>query len=737
MADYSSSSENQDGRVPADTVVAESEHTVEARTSLTDGRRRVLKQGDTFAIFDRIGDINARLSNEQGMYHEGTRFLSKLSLQIDGDRPLMLGSSVKDDNVLLAVDLTNPVLSREGQEDVPHGTLHLFRGTFLWKGVCYQRNRLYNYGRTPLDLILSVEVGADYADVFEVRGEKRERRGMNLEGETTSQHVVLGYRGLDNVERHTRITFSPRPNSVSSESAHFEVHLEPKESKEIYFEIACEVDHESSASLPHPTAYERARTDKEVLSKQHCGIFTSNEQFNDWLGQSTADLHMMLTRTDVDEWYPYAGVPWFSTPFGRDGLITALECLWNMPFIAKGVLQFLARTQATEERPEEDAEPGKILHEMRKGEMAALGEIPFARYYGTVDATPLFVLLAGAYYERTNDVEFIRGIWPNVKRALHWIDTYGDLDGDGFVEYARKTSGGLRNQGWKDSSDAIFREDGTLVDGHVALCEVQGYVYAAKEYASKMANVLGQSGLADRLKREAETLREQFEQVFWCDDINTYALALDGENNPCRVRSSNAGHALFTGVASDQRANYVADTLFDDKSFCSWGIRTIAHSEPRYNPMSYHNGSIWPHDNAIIAAGLGRYGFKDKALDLLTAFFDASLFVDLQRLPELFCGFRRRKGKGPILYPVACIPQAWAAGSVFMLLQACLGLSINAPEKQISFYYPLLPPSLEEIEIRNLGVGDAHVDLLLERHGRDVGVTILDRDGDVEVAVKK
>ncbi len=737
MPDSLGSSDRSNGHPSAETVVREQEHDVQAHTSLTDGRRRVLKQGETFAIFDRIGDIDTRLTNEQGIFHEGTRFLSTLSLRIDGARPLMLGSSVKDDNVLLAVDLTNPVLSREGEKSIPHGTLHLFRGTFLWEGVCYQRNRLYNYGREPLDLILSVEVGADFVDLFEVRGEVREQRGTALETETTSQHVVLGYKGLDDVERHTRIAFSPRPDHVSETSTHYEVHLEPKESKEFYVEIACEIEHERSDLLPHPTAYKRARTDKEHLSEQHCSIYTSNEQFNDWLGQSTADLHMMLTRTGGEEWYPYAGVPWFSTPFGRDGLITALECLWNMPFIAKGVLLFLARTQATAERPEADAEPGKILHEMRKGEMADLGEIPFAQYYGTIDATPLFVLLAGAYYQRTGDLELIRDIWPNIERALHWIDTYGDADGDGFVEYARKSSGGLRNQGWKDSSDAIFRADGTLVDGQVALCEVQGYVYAAKQHASKLARAFGQEAMADRLSREAEALKSQFEDAFWCEEIGTYALALDGEKNPCRVRSSNAGHALFTKIAAEDRASQVAETLFDEKSYCSWGIRTIAHSESRYNPMSYHNGSIWPHDNALIASGFASYGFKDKTLDLLTAFFDASLFVDLQRLPELICGFRRRPGKGPILYPVACIPQSWAAGSVFMMLQSCLGLSINAPNREISFHYPLLPRSIEKIKIENLRVGDARVDLLLRRHGRDVGVTIEDRQGEVEVAVKK
>jgi len=736
MTDSSGSAERPDGPVFSE-VVLEHEHDVQADMSLTDGRRRVLKQGETFAIFDRIGDLAAEVSNEQGLYHEGTRFLSTLKLRIDGGRPLLLGSSVKDDNVLLAVDLTNPVLPREEGEPIRHGTLHLFRGTFLWGGICYQRNRFYNYGRSPIDAILSVELGADFVDLFEVRGETRERRGEILDPEVTSQYVMLGYRGLDDVERHTRLSFSPRPDAVSETAVHYEVHLEPRESKEFYVQIGCEIEQQSTDALPHPTAYKRALADKEELSQQHCDIYTSNEQFNDWLGQSRADLHMMLTRTGEEEWYPYAGVPWFSTPFGRDGLITALECLWNMPFIARGVLQFLARTQATGEEAARDAEPGKILHEMRRGEMAALGEIPFGRYYGTVDATPLFVMLAGAYYQRTGDLELIRDLWPNVERALHWIDSYGDSDGDGFVEYARKSPTGLRNQGWKDSSDAIFRADGSLVDGQVALCEVQGYVYAAKQHASRLARTLGKDAMADRLNREAQELKKKFEQAFWCEEIDTYALALDEENEPCAVRSSNAGHALFTGIASEEHAARVAETLFDEPSFCNWGIRTIAHTESRYNPMSYHNGSIWPHDNAIIASGLAAYGFKLETLDLLTAFFDASLFVDLRRLPELFCGFRRRPGKGPILYPVACIPQSWAAGATFMLLQSCLGLSINAPEREISFHYPLLPPSIEEIQIENLRVGDARVNLLLQRHGRDVGVTILEREGDVTVAVKK
>ncbi len=393
----------------------------------------------------------------------------------------------------------------------------------------------------------------------------------------------------------------------------------------------------------------------------------------------------------------------------------------------------MAATQATEIIPAQDAEPGKILHETRLGELAALGEIPFKRYYGSVDATPLFVMLAGAYYERTGDRFFIESIWPNIELALQWVETYGDVDGDGFVEYHRRSPRGLVHQGWKDSKDAVFHADGMLADGPIALCEVQGYVYAAQRRASELAAILGHVARAEELLRQALALQERFEQAFWCQELSTYAMALDGQKRPCRVRASNAGHCLFTEIASQRLARRTAQTLLGESTYSGWGIRTLDASEVRYNPMSYHNGSVWPHDNALIAYGLSRYGFWESVLKVLTGLFDASLFIDLHRMPELFCGFPLRPGEGPTRYPVACAPQSWAAASVFMLLQACLGLTIKGPSGQIAFSYPHLPEFLQKVQIKNLRVGKGSVDLSIQRYPRNVSISIERREGDVEI----
>ncbi|HQU46102.1 MAG TPA: amylo-alpha-1,6-glucosidase, partial [Pirellulales bacterium] len=728
-----------------------------------DERRRVLKQGDTFAVFDRFGDIKPGGHGEEGLYHEGTRHLSGLVLELNGERPLYLSSNVKEDNALLAIDLTNRDLYDGNHVALQRGSVHLLRVKFLWQGRAYERLRLRNFGRQPAKLSFAWRFAADYADIFEVRGTTRHRRGESEPARVADDQVVLAYRGLDGVVRRTCLQFSPAPHRLTRAQAVFEADLAPGADLAYFLTVSCEHDGQArSVSVPactaagetpapqsaagearapqalsYDAAMQRAVDTLKAARQQACEVTTSNERFNDWLNRSIADLDMMITETRWGR-YPYAGVPWFSTPFGRDGIITALEYLWLAPSLARGVLSYLAQTQASEVHDEQDAEPGKILHETRGGEMAALGEVPFARYYGSVDSTPLFVLLAAAYYQRTADRELIESLWPHIERALAWMRFFGDADGDGFIEYARHSSQGLVQQGWKDSHDSVFHADGSLAKAPIALCEVQGYAYAAQRGAARLAAALGKETEAAQLARHTEQLREKFEQAFWCDELGTYAMALDGDKQPCRVRSSNAGHCLYTGIAHAERARRVAAGLLSDASFSGWGIRTIAAGQPRYNPMSYHNGSVWPHDNALIAKGLARFGLKQEASRILTGLFDASLFVDLSRLPELFCGFPRRPDEGPTLYPVACLPQSWAAAAVFLLLQACMGLRISAPTAQIQFLDPMLPRWLDEVRIRNLQVGPATVDLLLRRHAEDVAVNVLSRKGGaVRVMVEK
>jgi len=709
---------------------------VGATSSLTDTGTRVLKAGDTFVVANRFGDIQPFGLGQQGLYHDGTRFLSRLHLRLPRDRLLLLSSSVRENNLLLSVDLMNPDTEDRAGQRVPHGTLHANRSIFLQSGVYYERLQVTNYGQAAVDVEFVYEFAADFVDLFEVRGTQRARRGSAASPVVGSADVSLQYDGLDGLSRRTRLAFSEPPLRLTGGEAVFRLHLGAQERRTLFVTIACESGEAPRETPTYAEAFEQVEAGLSRQQAAACQIQSSNEQFNVWVERSLADLRMMTTEKETGH-YPYAGVPWFSTTFGRDGIITALQALWVDPDLAKGVLTFLAREQALELDDASDAEPGKILHETRSGEMARLGEIPFGRYYGSIDSTPLFVMLAAEYLDATGDSETIVQLWPAIERALDWIDRYGDRDGDGFVEYARRTEAGLEQQGWKDSHDSVFHADGSPAEGPVALCEVQGYVYAAKLGASRLAAGLGHEALGRRLEEQAEELRQRFDAAFWCDDLGTYALALDGRKRPCRVRSSNAGHCLFTGIALPERAPRVADQLLSEEMFSGWGVRTLASNEVRYNPMAYHNGSIWPHDNAILAQGLARYGFKEHALRIVSGLFHASLFVDLHRLPELFCGFPRQPGEGPTLYPVACAPQAWAAAAVCLLLRACLGLRVKGKERRVELDAPTLPDFVDYLSLRRLRVGDQSLDLEIRRYSHDVAINRISPDRTVRLAVLK
>lgn len=707
---------------------------IPAAASLQERRPRTLKHGDTFALFDHNGDAVSGPGSPEGLFHRDTRHLSHLYLTIDGHRPLLLSSTLRDDNATLTCDLTNPdVIDDQGKVVLEHDLLHLRRSRFLWDGKCYERLAVRNFDQRQRRANVEISFSADFADIFEVRGTVRKRRGEMQPPQIDVDRLTLAYVGLDQRRRATTLRFDPAPNELNAGRAVFTFRLEPRETRIVVIEIAC---NGASDGLLHGVfgrAVRDARNSLRRSAGRAAAVATSNDIFNEAVRRSVSDLYMLVTDKPEGP-YPYAGIPWFSTVFGRDALITGLETLWVDPAIARGVLLHLAANQATDFDVTADAEPGKILHEVRYGEMAELREVPFRCYYGSVDSTPLFVLLTGAYLQRTGDLTTLRRLWPNVEAALRWMEEHGDRDGDGFVEYGRRNPDGLINQGWKDSYDAIFHADGELARGPIALAEVQAYAYGAWRSAAAMAQALGRHEQVAGFEQRAEALRTIFDGKFFDNDLETYVLALDGEKRPCRVRASNAGHALLTGIAYPERAAVLAKTLMSPASFSGWGVRTVAATEARYNPMSYHNGSVWPHDSALIAAGLARYGFKREAMRIFRGLFAASTYVDLRRLPELFCGFARQVTRGPTFYPVACVPQAWAAAAPLYLLQSCLGLGFDPARWHLTFEDPRLPDFIGEVTLRNLTVVDGtSADVMLRRSGSQVVVDVLDRRGPVKV----
>jgi glycogen debranching enzyme len=712
----------------------QSQFRIEATGAFREPRTRVLKHGETFAVLNQFGDIAGEPGSPDGLYHQDTRFLSQLELRLNGDRPLLLSSNPAEDSSVLPVDLANTDTIGADGSVLHRELIYVNRRQFVWRSAYYELLQIRNFDLQQQVVTLSLRFAGDFVDVFEVRGLKRAHRGKRTADRVSADSVVLRYAGLDGIDRATTLRFFPAPSQLDLAGAHYTLQLGPSEWCRLVLRVEC--SNRTGGDWNVRRFYRALRDARHALreaSGRAAAIEGSNPVFNELARRSLADLYMLTTETPNGP-YPFAGIPWYSTVFGRDGIITALMTLWLDPSIAKGVLGLLAATQATETDTASDAEPGKILHEMRQGEMARLGEVPFARYYGSVDATPLFVMLAGEYFARTGDLDTLYALWPNIGAALSWIDLSGGRNRDGFVEYDRHSATGLLNQGWKDSGDAIFHADGSLVQGPIALCEVQGYVFAAKRHAANLAQALDEPETAARLNREAETLRGKFDAVFWCEELSTYALALDGEKRPCRVIASNAGHALFTGIASPERAAQVAATLMRVGSFSGWGVRTVAASAARYNPISYHNGSVWPHDNALIALGLARYGHKEAALRIFTGLFDAASYWDPRRLPELFCGFARRHN-APTMYPVACSPQAWASASVFALVQASLGLKFDHRAGEIRFEHPMLPGFLDQLHVRQLRLGDSAADVMLHRFGGEVAATVTRREGQVRVVV--
>jgi glycogen debranching enzyme len=723
------------------TNLEESKYHISSDAVNWDDRTQILNHCDTFGIFDRSGNIYPHAKKAQGIFHEGTRYINRIQLLINGIKPLLLSSSIRQDNDVLSVDLTNPALNAC---DVSENSIHISRSQIIRNGIYHEEISLTNYNEISCQLELSFAFGADFRDIFEIRGTQRNVQTHKPTLSPQKSGMNFNYTGLDDILRRTEIIFSEKENlAIENNTAKFLLSLKPNKAHKIEYTIYFKSEEEhliadinESAASNYDEIQQKIQDDLKKRKSLFANIITDNEQFNHWINRSGVDLHSLLAET-IHGLYPYAGVPWYNTAFGRDGIITAMEILWLAPAVAKDALYFLVQTQASKLIAAKDAEPGKIIHEMRTGEMANTGEVPFKEYYGTVDATPLFLILAGMYYKRTADIATIKNLWSNIKAAIEWINNFGDIDGDGFVEYKHKAENGLTNQGWKDSHDSIMHSNGALAEPPIALIEVQGYVFAAKQYTSTLAKALNEIEYASKLEKEAADLKKSFNEKFWDEDPGFYVLALDGDKKPCKVVSSNPGHCLFTGIVASERAEILAKTLLGDNMFSGWGIRTLSAGEVRFNPMSYHNGSVWPHDNALIAFGLAKYGYRKEVLKIMQGLFDASLFIELQRLPELFCGFDRRQDLGPTDYPVACSPQAWSVGTVFMLLQACLQIEIDATTKTLVFNKPQLPDYLEKITITQLRVDEDYFDFEVYRNKHDVGFHVSHKPDSWELLIKK
>jgi glycogen debranching enzyme len=675
-----------------------------------------LKDRDTFLVADSLGDIEGAAD---GLFRDDTRILSRWELLLGEKSPTLLSGAVSQDNVFFTSHGLNRAIPAPAGPAGPPGVIHIERKRFLWEDRLYEEVALTNYGAETVALPLVFHFDADFRDMFEVRGARRRRRGRSFPPEVSDTCVRFRYEGLDGVERTSVVAFSEPPQTLAERRADFTVTLERDARRELFVEVGAD-ESQAPCRARFRSAAAKARFAMRARRRRGFRLHSNGRLFNAWMDKSRSDLALLATPMQTGP-YPYAGIPWFSTAFGRDGILTAWQVLWLEPAIAKGVMTYLAAHQAQEVSAFRDSEPGKIMHETRRGEMAALGEVPFGRYYGGIDTTPLFVALAGAYVDRTGDMAQVELWWPALERAASWIERSAERHPLGLLAYARASETGLANQGWKDSHDSIFHADGGFPEGPVALVEVQGYAYAAYRSLAMLCARRGDPEAARHWTRRAEAIRGAVEDHFWMEDQGFYGIALDGRGRLCRVRASNAGHLLFATLPRPDRARLLADQLLAGGFFSGWGIRTLELGQPRFNPMSYHNGSVWPHDTALTTLGLARYGERQGVARLTSALFETAVQFDM-RLPELFCGFTRAAGEAPVPYPVACLPQAWAAGSVFMMLQACLGVSIRAEAGEVEVRSPILPIGIDRLSIERLDVGGETIDLTFERQGTRVAV---------------
>jgi glycogen debranching enzyme len=698
-----------------------------------------VKEGDTFLYCDLEGNLDHGGDYGLGLYSLDTRYLSHFRMTISGRDPVLLSSS-SERGYMSYVDLTNPDLYEGEEVVVPQQSLNIRRIRAI-NGRLFERVRVKNYNAHAVSLDLEFSFGADFADIFEIRGMPRDGEGDYEDPRIGDDGTIeFGYIGRDDLYRVTRVAFAAVPDRIEVDddvvTVGFRLHLGPYQTKLVGMTVEPIVGDDRPPPMEFDVAVHELRRSYEDWERESTQIVTDNEVFDQLLDRSLRDLRALYSQSPEGGTLA-AGIPWYVTLFGRDSLIAAHQLLMVNPHPARLALERLAALQGTVLDDWRDEEPGKILHEVRRGEMAKSGMVPHTPYFGSVDSTPWFIILYAQHLRWTGDVEFATRLLPAVEAGLEWIDEHGDLDGDGFVEYKTRSARGIRNQGWKDSFDSVVHADGRLAEPPIALSEVQGYVYLAKMRMAEVYAVLGDEPKAEWLRASAHELRKKFNEAFWMEDEKFFAGALDADKRQVRTIVSNPGHALYCDAVDPDKAAQIAKRLLAPDMFSGWGIRTMSKAAAAYNPMSYHNGSVWPHDNALIAAGLKRYGYARSTNRVATALFDAAIHADYLRLPELFCGFTRRTPNRPVSYPIACSPQAWAAGSPFLMLQAMLGISARADHNLLTVNQPHLPVWLNTVELRNLRVGRSHISLVFRREGEITSFSMLARDGDVRVVMEE
>jgi len=689
-----------------------------------------LIDGKTFLATSVAGDIVPPGASDVGFFHDDTRFLSHLEFKIDGQRSVVLSSSTEK-TFVSQIELTTGNITLRDSFDLPENTVHIRREQLLACEILFDRYTFENFNRCPIKFTVEISFDADFVDVFQVRGLARAIHGQYYKPMTEGGGLVFSYRGLDKILRQTVIRMNPAPVEISEGTARWELHLEPLRKTELEITVTPRVESEESRAenFDYDTHLQARRSAYREFDSASTSFSSSNSVFDSLLHSATGDFHALRIPFG-NEHVIAAGIPWFATIFGRDSIIAAYQTLSLNPELAKDTLRVLARYQASEVDDWRDAQPGKILHESREGEMTKCGEMPFGPYYGSVDATPLWLVLLSETFNWTSDEGLVREMLPHAYRALDWIDTYGDIDGDGFVEYLRRSPRGLINQGWKDSWDANIHRDGRVASPPIALCEVQGYVYDAKYRMASLLRMFGENERAEKCRRDANELARRFEKTFWSAERSFYAMALDAEKKPLEVIASNPGHLLWSRIINRERARAVTQRMMQDDMFSGWGWRTMSQQEEVFNPLSYHRGSVWPHDNSLIAHGMALNEFREPALRVLSALFQAALEYRDYRLPELFCGLQRRPFDEPVHYPVSCSPQAWASGALFLILSSVLGIRPSSHRKELNIINPQLPDWLGHLHIRNLRIGNSRVGLDFTRRDQRTFCNVVDITGD-------